>query len=226
MLQGQHHTPETKEKIKQSMEEVWKDPVHKQNLCRASQESWNKSSPDRKLNQSILSKQLWSDPQWKQKTLNAQRLGGYSKEYWNGPLGKLHKEQKGQQSKQYWSSPEGKRIMRQMSTSKLQTMFYNFLVSRNPTKKLKQNYLITIPNKNLPLKFGTNKYFFFLDIVEPTNKVDIEVDGKMWHSSKQDKLRDLERDTILQELGWKVIRLPAKTVTDIICKKLECPKFW
>ena len=46
---------------------------------------------------------------------------------------------------------------------------------------------------------------YFIDFVDPWQRVGIEVDGKMYH----DEGKDLRRDEELLEIGWKIFRIPA-----------------
>jgi hypothetical protein len=97
-----------------------------------------------------------------------------------------------------------------------QKCFYGFLKKIYPEKRFILEYVLPIPEKYLPLQFGANTEFFMLDIAERNEKIDIEIDGKGWHGDKQ---RDEERDRILREEGWKVIRVPAKDTRKIILER-------
>jgi very-short-patch-repair endonuclease len=46
---------------------------------------------------------------------------------------------------------------------------------------------------------------FFVDFGNPVARVAIECDGKQWH---RDKAKDAARDQELEEMGWRVIRIP------------------
>jgi very-short-patch-repair endonuclease/predicted transcriptional regulator of viral defense system len=45
-----------------------------------------------------------------------------------------------------------------------------------------------------------------LDFADPELKLDVEVDGRRWHSQPRDVQRDRRRDRILVALGWTVLR--------------------
>lgn len=45
---------------------------------------------------------------------------------------------------------------------------------------------------------------YFIDFADPIKKVGIEVDGKEFH---QDRLKDLDRQQELENLGWKIFRI-------------------
>ena len=68
-------------------------------------------------------------------------------------------------------------------------------------------YQIKIYDKN-------NKYIkqYFLDFAILDLKIDIECDGEHWHESSEFKARDSERDRLLLERGWKIIRLPGNKI--------------
>ena len=50
-----------------------------------------------------------------------------------------------------------------------------------------------------------------MDIALPDKKVDIEIDGEAFHKNKE---KDKQRDDFLKSEGWKVIRIPAKWVSN------------
>jgi very-short-patch-repair endonuclease len=46
-----------------------------------------------------------------------------------------------------------------------------------------------------------------LDVVWPERMVDLEADGRLWHTSPSDRRRDAERDAAMEALGWRVERV-------------------
>ena len=44
---------------------------------------------------------------------------------------------------------------------------------------------------------------YWMDIVEPHKKIDIEYDGRRFHNAEN----DIKRDNILKSKGWKIIRI-------------------
>ena len=108
------------------------------------------------------------------------------------------------------------RKLKRKTPSYPQKCFYGFLKKIFPEKRFVLEYVLPIPEKYLPLRFGGNTQFFMLDIAEKNEKIDIEIDGKVWHTSEESKLRDEERDRILQEEGWKIVRVPASQTRKII----------
>jgi len=66
---------------------------------------------------------------------------------------------------------------------------------------------------------------YWMDIVEPNKKIDIEYDGVHWHNIDEDIIRDKK----LKNLGWKILRISSdelnyrnrKIFPDIIKRCLE-----
>ena len=54
---------------------------------------------------------------------------------------------------------------------------------------------------------------YHLDFALPTEMIGIEVDGYAWHSTRQQRQHDSQRDRILMGLGWRVLRFTASEVT-------------
>ena len=47
---------------------------------------------------------------------------------------------------------------------------------------------------------------FRLDVAFPEHRLDVEVDGWAYHRSKERRDRDIERDNLLTQAGWRVLR--------------------
>ena len=60
---------------------------------------------------------------------------------------------------------------------------------------------------------------FYADFALPYARIDIEVDGKYWHS--KDKVRDKLRDMEMRQMGWKIIRLTESTAARINADYLQ-----
>lgn len=56
---------------------------------------------------------------------------------------------------------------------------------------------------------------FTMDFAFPTLKMDIECDGEIWHNSSQDKMmHDKDRDYLLAQRGWTVLRFDDKVIEE------------
>lgn len=93
-----------------------------------------------------------------------------------------------------------------------------------PQKSLYLKILKIFPEakQEFRIKINDRKYRY-ADIALPLLKIDIEVDGKMFHSNKH---RDEERDRDLKEVGWSTIRIKAEDVNNFIAfkEKIDLPK--
>jgi len=56
---------------------------------------------------------------------------------------------------------------------------------------------------------------FVIDFVIPNKKVAIEVDGNVWHSSKEAIKRDRFKDYQLKKEGWKVVRIKEEEINSL-----------
>lgn len=54
---------------------------------------------------------------------------------------------------------------------------------------------------------------YHLDFAMSEHKIGIEIDGHEWHSTRQQRQHDSQRDRILMGLGWRVLRFTASEVT-------------
>jgi hypothetical protein len=61
---------------------------------------------------------------------------------------------------------------------------------------------------------------FLIDFAFPTLKLGIEVEGKVWHDSKEQKMRDTERDQYLAKRGWMVWRFSEKEITNYLNERV------
>jgi very-short-patch-repair endonuclease len=55
---------------------------------------------------------------------------------------------------------------------------------------------------------------FRLDVAFPEHRLDVEVDGWAFHRSKEARDRDIERDNLLTQAGWRVLRFSWEDVVD------------
>ena len=61
-------------------------------------------------------------------------------------------------------------------------------------------------NKNANLKYEQIYDGYWMDIVEPNKKINIEYDGIYWHNIDN----DINRDNALKNLGWKILRISSE----------------
>lgn len=54
----------------------------------------------------------------------------------------------------------------------------------------------------------------FIDIAFPEIKFAIEIDGNYWHSQEKIKKRDLEKEQILKNNGWELLRFSSESVLE------------
>jgi len=92
---------------------------------------------------------------------------------------------------------------------------YEYLLSFYEEREVKRQFEVlgsSYPIKNqFGSTSGTKRRQYFLDIALPDKKVDIEIDGEAFHKNKE---KDKQRDDFLKSEGWKVIRIPAKWVSN------------
>src|SRR5579885_2829108 len=91
---------------------------------------------------------------------------------------------------------------------------------------------VTGLEKQYPVQIGTyTTYagkrtiprFIFMDIAIPERKIDIEIDGELWHRMRKEE--DEQRDKKLEEMGWTVIRIPARQVASNAFSEILAPLF-
>lgn len=56
-------------------------------------------------------------------------------------------------------------------------------------------------------QFPVGSYRIDIAIVEGRRRIAIECDGERWHSGERKVLEDLERQTVLERLGWQFVRI-------------------
>lgn len=56
-------------------------------------------------------------------------------------------------------------------------------------------------------QFAVGSYRIDIAIIEDERRIAVECDGERWHSGEQKLLEDLERQTVLERLGWRFIRI-------------------
>ncbi len=61
--------------------------------------------------------------------------------------------------------------------------------------------------EDIQQQFPVGTYRIDIAILRGRQRIAIECDGERWHSGEQKLLEDLERQTVLERLGWKFIRI-------------------
>lgn len=117
--------------------------------------------------------------------------------YYKKTLECLKSEEHKEKNRNYMLNGGALKALRgNLKTSKPQKELFEMVLKEYPTAKLEYEFL----NKSL-------------DIAIPELKVDIEYDGSYWHSKLERKKTDKERDKLLRDNGWHILRykeLPTK----------------
>ena len=98
----------------------------------------------------------------------------------------------------YWLKPQAQRVTKGRCQSPAEVAFWQ--VASGLLPGLVRQFHVT----------GTR---YHLDFALPDIMLAIEIDGHAWHSSRQQRQHDSQRDRILTGLGWKVLRFTASEVT-------------
>lgn len=98
----------------------------------------------------------------------------------------------------YWLKPAAQRSTKGRCQSPAELAFWQ--VASGLLPDLVRQYHVT----------GTR---YHLDFALPTEMIGIEIDGHAWHSTRQQRQHDSQRDRILTGLGWRVLRFTASEVT-------------
>jgi len=60
--------------------------------------------------------------------------------------------------------------------------------------------------RNYEIRDKTGRIVAEVDLADPIRRIALEADGGRWHTTRRARLRDLERQELLESLGWTVIR--------------------
>lgn len=97
----------------------------------------------------------------------------------------------------YWLKPAAQRSTKGRCQSPAEVAFWQ--VASQLLPGLVRQYHVT----------GTR---YHLDFALPECLLAIEIDGHQWHSTRQQRQHDSQRDRILTGLGWRVLRFTASEI--------------
>ena len=145
------------------------------------------------------------------KTMNASHKGG-RKNPWNKGLNKESDLRIYKQSKCLSKTTKGKRhsIDTKIKISESRIKYLKEYPEKHPNrlcagkKSIWQNKLYEELKKiETDIEYEQLYDGYWMDIVEPNKKINIEYDGVYWHNENDDKIRDEK----LKENGWKILRI-------------------
>lgn len=97
----------------------------------------------------------------------------------------------------YWLKPQAQRTSKGRCQSPAEVAFWHVA-----------NGLIP----GLVRQFHVAGTRYHLDFAVPDCLLAIEIDGHQWHSTRQQRQHDSQRDRILTGLGWRVLRFTASEI--------------
>lgn len=86
---------------------------------------------------------------------------------------------------------------------------YKTDIEKKMEEALKENGIEA--SYNFPIR---SKHGYIIDFAIPELKIDIECDGEAWH--KIGNKRDNNRNWVLRNMGWKIIRFRGKQIMEEI----------
>lgn len=98
----------------------------------------------------------------------------------------------------YWLKPQADRVTKGRCQSPAEVAFW-------------QVASLVLPG--LVRQYHVKGTRYHLDFAVPDLLLAIEIDGHAWHSTRQQRQHDSQRDRILTGLGWRVVRFTASEVT-------------
>lgn len=78
--------------------------------------------------------------------------------------------------------------------------------SESPFEEVVAKSLVAA-NYNIEQQYSVGSYRLDMVVSDGDNKVALECDGEAWHSTEEQIRSDMERQTILERIGWKFIRI-------------------
>jgi len=79
--------------------------------------------------------------------------------------------------------------------------------AQNRVSNLEKFFIGHLVSVGLKFKTQYPVNHYSLDVAFPDKKIAVEIDGDYWHSLPRMKKKDKKKDSHLQSLGWKVIRI-------------------
>ena len=98
--------------------------------------------------------------------------------------------------------------------TKLEMSLEKGLIERYRAGKIRSRWI-----SGYEVKHGSHPYL--MDFAFPDLKVDVEADGETFHSAPAQMERDRQRDAILRNLGWVVIRFGETEIKDQLTQALD-----
>ena len=106
----------------------------------------------------------------------------------------------------YWLKPQAQRTTKGRCQSPAEVAFWQVASVQLP---------------GLVRQFHVAGTRYHLDFALPADMIGVEVDGHQWHSTRQQRQHDSQRDRILSGLGWRVLRF---TASEMLQNADECAK--
>jgi very-short-patch-repair endonuclease len=104
---------------------------------------------------------------------------------------------------------------------------YKHYIHTQPRSSLEIKFRDELKKANIEFKEQVPFRGMFIDFVIK-DKIAVEVDGSFWHNKPENKARDIKKDKLLLENGFKVFRFTDKEInTDVkscVDKVLEWKK--
>ena len=97
----------------------------------------------------------------------------------------------------YWLKPAAQRTTKGRCQSPAEVAFW---------------HVASVQLPGLVRQFHVQGTRYHLDFALPADMIGIEIDGHQWHSSRQQRQHDSQRDRILTGFGWRVLRFTASEI--------------
>lgn len=110
------------------------------------------------------------------------------------------------------SFKRGKKV--KLISSKTLSELFNVFPLENIMRDLLAANRIEFKREFVVIASECRKYRLDFAIICSNGKIDLECDSKKWHNIKMQKIKDLERDEILSNLGWTVLRFTESSILE------------